>query len=61
MASVTDLNNSYRNRRLERDGERKRLPVRHGEIMAALYRTMLRKGANRDKVFQMLTVCYIRE
>jgi len=55
------LNNSYRDRRLERDRERKRGPVRHGEIMSARYRTTLRKGANRDKVFQILTVGYIRE
>ena len=41
--------------------ERERGPVRHGEIMPARYRTTLRKGANRDKVFQILTVGYIRE
>ena len=57
MASVTDLNKSYRDRRLER----KRGPVRHWKIMHARYRITLRKGANRDKVFQILTVGYIRE
>jgi len=53
------LNNSYRDRRLER--ERGGGAVRHGEIMPARYRITLRKGANRDKVFQILTVGYIRE
>jgi len=41
--------------------ERERGPVRHWEIMPARYRTTLRKGANRDKVFKILTVGYIRE
>ena len=62
MASVTDLNSGYRDR-LERERERERGggPVRHGKSIPARYRTTLRKGANRDKVFQILTVGYIRE
>jgi len=57
-ASVTDLNSSYRDRRLGREGGG---PVRHGERMPARYRTTLSKGANRDKVFHSSTVGYIRE
>jgi hypothetical protein len=61
MASVTDLNNSYRDRRLERDRERKKGSVRRWESMPARYRTTLHKGVNRDNVCQILTVGYIRE